>query len=65
MSTRRIYVGGDLEYLERLIEMYGLNIKIRTVWELEMERLSLIKVKKEMIKRDESMRKPSREKIKK
>lgn len=39
----RACIGGDLDYLKSLIEMYGLNTKIRTVWELEQERLSLAK----------------------
>ncbi|MAP23892.1 MAG: hypothetical protein CL582_23420 [Alteromonadaceae bacterium] len=42
----RACIGGDLSYLKSLIEMYGLNTKIRTVWELEQERLSLAKFKK-------------------
>jgi len=39
----RACIGGDLNYLKSLIEMYGLNTKIRTVWELEQERLWLRK----------------------
>ena len=44
----RACIGGDLNYLKSLIEMYGLNTKIRTVWELEQERLSLAKFKEKI-----------------
>ena len=41
-------IGGDLNYLRALIEMYGLDTKIRTVWELEQERLFLDKFKEKI-----------------
>jgi len=41
MAHRKVCISGDLAYLERLVEMYGMNTKIRTVWEKEKQRVAI------------------------
>ena len=44
MSTNKIGITGDMGYLHALIDIYGPEADIKTVWEGEQRRLAAAKV---------------------
>jgi len=42
MSNNKIGIGGDIDYLKDLVERYGGEAEVKTVWEGEKKRLSAV-----------------------